>query len=159
KDVDALWSSGVPATCNPQGARKWRDEYAEHFKGATVYVIPDNDKPGRDHAEQVTSSLAKVAAKVRRVDLPGLPDKGDVSDWLKSGGTAEQLYELAQRVDEAPAPRGPRLLNSADFVRDFVPPDYLIAGILQRRFIYAITGRTGEGKTTICLRIAAHVAS
>jgi len=39
-----------------------------------------------------------------------------------------------------------------------VPPDYLIDGILQRRFIYAITGRTGEGKTTVCLRIAAHVA-
>src|SRR5262249_48204345 len=31
-------------------------------------------------------------------------------------------------------------------------------GILQRRFIYAITGRTGEGKTTVCLRLAAHVA-
>ena len=43
-------------------------------------------------------------------------------------------------------------------MRDFMPPDYLINGILQRRFIYAITGRTGEGKTTVCLRIAAHVA-
>jgi hypothetical protein len=43
-------------------------------------------------------------------------------------------------------------------VDGFVPPDYLVDGILQRRFIYAITGRTGEGKTTVCLRIAAHVA-
>src|SRR5262249_32735406 len=99
KDVDALWSIGVPATCNPHGAGKWRYEYAEHFRGATVYVIPDNDNPGRDHAEEVISSLAKVAAKVRRLDLPASPDKGDVSDWLKAGGTAEQLYELAQRVD------------------------------------------------------------
>ncbi len=54
--------------------------------------------------------------------------------------------------------RGPRLVSSADFVRGFVPPDYLIAGMLQRRFIYAFTGRTGEGKTTVGLRIAAHVA-
>jgi archaellum biogenesis ATPase FlaH len=29
---------------------------------------------------------------------------------------------------------------------------------LQRRFIYSITGRTGEGKTAVCLRLAAHVA-
>jgi hypothetical protein len=26
---DALWSIGVPATCNPQGAGKWRDESIE----------------------------------------------------------------------------------------------------------------------------------
>jgi RecA-family ATPase len=57
-----------------------------------------------------------------------------------------------------PPPRGPKLVSSADFVVGFVPPDYLITGILQRRFLYAITGRTGEGKTTVCLRIAAHVA-
>jgi DNA-binding MarR family transcriptional regulator len=159
KDVDALWSIGVPATCNPQGAGKWRDEYSEHFKGATVYILTDNDKPGRDHAEQVASSLATIAAKVHRIELPGLPEKGDVSDWLKGGGSAEQLYALAEKpIDDKPI-CGPRLLNSADFVRDFVPPDYLIAGILQRRFIYAITGRTGEGKTAVCLRIAAHVAS
>jgi RecA-family ATPase len=55
-------------------------------------------------------------------------------------------------------PRTPKLMSSAAFVRDSRPPDYLIAGMLQRRFIYALTGRTGEGKTTVCLRIAAHVA-
>ena len=54
--------------------------------------------------------------------------------------------------------RAPKLLSSAAFVKDFVPPDYLIEGILQRRFLYSITGRTGEGKTSVCLRIAAHVA-
>src|SRR5262249_4943805 len=53
---------------------------------------------------------------------------------------------------------GPKLLSSGAFIRSFVPPDYLINGILQRRFIYSITGRTGEGKTTVCLRLAAHVA-
>ena len=57
-----------------------------------------------------------------------------------------------------PAPVRARLLNSAAFVAGFVPPDYLIAGILQRRFLYSITGRTGGGKTAVCLRIAAHVA-
>jgi hypothetical protein len=32
-------------------------------------------------------------------------------------------------------PRGPRLMHSAAFVTGFTPPDYLIDGILQRRFI------------------------
>ena len=56
------------------------------------------------------------------------------------------------------APSGPQLLSSGDFIRGFRPPDYLINGMLQRRFIYSITGRTGEGKTAVCLRMAAHVA-
>ena len=54
--------------------------------------------------------------------------------------------------------RGPKLMRAAAFVTGFTPPDYLIDGILQRRFIYAFTGRTGEGKTSVCLRLAAHVS-
>jgi hypothetical protein len=48
--------------------------------------------------------------------------------------------------------------SSGDFVRGFVPPDYLIDGILQRRFCYSLTARTGAGKTAIALLMAAHTA-
>ncbi len=48
--------------------------------------------------------------------------------------------------------------SSAEFVADFVPPDYLIEGILQRRFCYSLTARTNTGKTAIMLLFAAHVA-
>jgi hypothetical protein len=48
--------------------------------------------------------------------------------------------------------------SSAEFAANFVPPDYLIDGLLQRRFVYSMTGMTGAGKTCIALRIAAHVA-
>jgi AAA domain-containing protein/Toprim domain-containing protein len=161
KDVDALWELGIPATSNPAGAGKWRDEYSQHFCGAEkVYVIPDNDKPGREHAQQVVESLTRAGTTALIVELPGLPEKGDVSDWIKSGGTAEKLWELALTAIEPirKTPNGPKLLSSAAFIDRFIPPDYLIYGILQRRFIYSITGRTGEGKTTVCLRLAAHVA-
>ena len=50
------------------------------------------------------------------------------------------------------------LQSSAQFTGSFVPPDPLISGILQRRFIYALTGHTGRGKTAIALLFAAHVA-
>jgi hypothetical protein len=57
-------------------------------------------------------------------------------------------------------PRAPRLLmqSSAEFVTNFVPPDYLIDGLLQRRFIYSMTGPTGEGKTSVVLLLALLVA-
>jgi hypothetical protein len=50
-----------------------------------------------------------------------------------------------------------RIVSSAGFVADFVPPDYLLDGVLQRGFLYALTGRTGEGKTAVALDIAALV--
>jgi AAA domain len=38
------------------------------------------------------------------------------------------------------------------------PPDYIIDGILQRGFLYAMTAQTGHGKTALALRLAACVA-
>jgi hypothetical protein len=48
--------------------------------------------------------------------------------------------------------------SSAEFVGNYVPPDYLVDGLLQRRYVYSFTGPTGSGKTAIVLRFAAHVA-
>jgi hypothetical protein len=50
------------------------------------------------------------------------------------------------------------LLSSKEFVEGFVPPDYLVDGLLQRKYVYSLTGPTGSGKTAVALRIAAHVA-
>lgn len=95
KDADALWSIGIPATTQAQGAAtKWLDEYSTIFAEAKVYILPDNDKPGRAYANQVGTSLERAGATVRTIDLPGLPEKGDVSDWLAAGGNAEKLLEL-----------------------------------------------------------------
>jgi hypothetical protein len=56
--------------------------------------------------------------------------------------------------------RDPRLIVSKEeFLRDFVAPDYLVDGILHRRFVYALTGQTGHAKTAIALLIAEQVAS
>ena len=73
KDADRLAKLGIPATCNPGGAGKWRDEFGAIFDGADVIVLPDNDDAGRDHAERVAKSLASHAARIRVVELPDLP--------------------------------------------------------------------------------------
>ena len=94
KDTDRLGSLGLTATTNPGGAGKWRPEYSESLRGRRVVILPDNDEPGRAHADQVAASLAGLAATVKTVELPGLPEKGDVSDWLDSGHTVEELLAL-----------------------------------------------------------------
>lgn len=61
-------------------------------------------------------------------------------------------------------PRGPRnnrpppILSSGEFIGGFVPPEYLLDGILQHRFIYSLTAPTGSGKTAFLLLLAAHTA-
>jgi DNA primase len=95
KDAERLVTLGLVATTNPGGAGKWRSEYVQGLRDRYVCVVPDNDKPGSRHAQDIANSLAGEAASVRILALPKLPDKGDVSNWLDTGGTEEALKNLA----------------------------------------------------------------
>jgi hypothetical protein len=98
KDVDRLWSLGFIATTNPGGAKKWRDDYSKYLKGRNVVILPDNDKSGSEHAEQVSASLTSIVTLVTVLPLDGLPDKGDVSEWLDKGHNAEELRLIVQNA-------------------------------------------------------------
>jgi len=100
KDADALRAVGLLATCNAGGACKWTQEHAQHLAGRRVAIIGDNDEPGRQHALSVAASLYGVASSVRVVELPGIPDKGDVSDWLAMGNGKPELVELIKGTPE-----------------------------------------------------------
>jgi len=100
KDVNRLYSLGLVATTNVMGAGKWRPAYSESLRGRHVVVLADKDNAGRMHALKVIVSLRGIAASVKVLALPGLPEKGDVSDWLDAGGTAEELLRLAAEAPE-----------------------------------------------------------
>jgi 5S rRNA maturation endonuclease (ribonuclease M5) len=108
KDVDTLRSHGLVATCNPGGAEvgkagigKWKPEFDVHFVGAKVIILPDNDEAGRKHAARVAAHLRPVA-DVRILELPGLNEKGDVTDWLNAGHTREELKQLVLATKPEP---------------------------------------------------------
>ena len=94
KDVETLRLRGLVATTNVGGAGKWNDAYSQALKGATVFILPDNDQPGEEHAQQVKQSLRDVAKSARIVRLPELADKEDVSDWIAAGHTVEELRAI-----------------------------------------------------------------
>ena len=96
KDCDNLARIGVLATCNAGGAGKWTAEHSAFLRGRRVIVLVDNDEAGRNHAHQVAQSLHGIAESVQIVELPDLPAKGDVSNWIEAGGTKEELKRLAE---------------------------------------------------------------
>lgn len=96
KDADNLRKQGLVATCNVGGAGKWRQEYCEALRDRIVVVIADNDVPGQRHAGDIDRSLQGIARSVTVLNLPNLPEKGDVTDWLAiNGNDAERLCQIA----------------------------------------------------------------
>ncbi|MFH2058826.1 MAG: primase-helicase family protein [Pseudomonadota bacterium] len=47
---------------------------------------------------RLAGEFVKTAASVKIVGLPGLEAKGDVSDWIASGGTKEALLDLCKKT-------------------------------------------------------------
>lgn len=93
-DANTLEEWGLTATTGSGGAGKWLPSYSETLKGARVIVLPDNDAPGHKYAALIVDGLKGIAAKCMSIDLPGLPEKGDVTDWARAGNTKEDLIRV-----------------------------------------------------------------
>lgn len=89
RKAEALTAWGLCATSLDSGGQSgktqatWKDEFNSFFEGREVYILPDNDAAGEIYAATIAGRLLKVAAAVRVLRLPGLPEKGDVMDWIK----------------------------------------------------------------------------
>ena len=103
KDADNLARMGLCGTTAPMGAGKWnKGKYTDSLKGATCYILPDNDEPGWQHAREIAQTLEGTAAHTRILDLkriwPEIPLKNDVSDLIAHMGeekAKEALLRLA----------------------------------------------------------------
>lgn len=125
KDADRLAALGLVATTAAGGAGKWSDGNSRWLAERRVVILPDNDAAGAKDAAVAAASISMVAARCATVRLPGLPEKGDVSDWLDTGGTPAKLVALAEAAlasvvpSEAKAVPAPAL---AAFPTSVLPP-------------------------------------
>lgn len=164
KDVHALESLGLPATCNAGGAAaKWREEYSAALKGAKVVIIPDNDEPGRKHARAVEASLKAHGIPVTVLHLDGLPEHGDVSNWMdqKDSWSPEQFRsELEQLASAASEPKAPALSGVRRMSEvEMRPIEWLWPGRIPKGKIVYLEGPAGVGKSTLTLDLAARVTT
>lgn len=172
KDVDRLRGLELLATCNPHGAGKWLESFNSVLAGRAVAIIPDNDKPGIDHANLVAAHLFGIAASVKIIELPGVAKKGDVSDWLDSGNDVEALKELVkstpalvappstEQVEEVPEePYPTQTLAELVSSRFHTEVAYLINGLLRRGKTHWVYAAPGVGKTLIMVALGMHIAA
>jgi hypothetical protein len=105
KDVDNVRGLGFIATCNSEGAGKWKDEYSDYLKDKNIILVPDNDEKGRNHMNDIALSLQGKAKSIKWIDLPGLPEKGDITDFINTfgydkDGAAESLCIIIESTLE-----------------------------------------------------------
>ncbi|MCR6673278.1 AAA family ATPase [Devosia ginsengisoli] len=161
KKVDMLRELGVPATCNSGGEGRFPEEIAHWFKGANVTVIEDNDEAGRKYTGKVAAALEGYANRVRYLRIPGLPEHGNVDDWLPAGGTAEQLYALARHAPPAEATPFESRFGAVSWLDfDLAGPsyEYLIKGVLTAGELSLLLGESQSGKSFLAIDIAMAVA-
>jgi hypothetical protein len=162
KDCDNLAKLGFTATTCPMGAKKWRPEYNDYLKGKNVVLIPDNDNDGREHMTQVGASLKSIAKSLKWLDLPNLPSKGDVTDFIKSLGNSEHAAEkLATMIDQVGPYEPPQkatiedvILPTSQFYQlEFPTRQELLFPWLKSDSINLVSGWRGCGKTWFGLSI------
>lgn len=164
KDAEMLAQYDYAATTSPMGAGKWRESYTKVLAGADVVILPDNDEPGIEHAQQVAADLYANGCSVKIVALPGLEKKGDVSDWLESGGDLDQLESLVSSTPHySPASMEARrrvrwrldeLLDNDSIMR---PPPPIVPRLAWAGRSTLLAAREKSGKSTLTGYIAAQV--
>ena len=112
--ADAAAGVGLVATTSAHGAKSAAKSDWTPLAGRDVVILPDNDEADRRYAADVAAILMRLTppATVRVVDLPGLPEHGDIVDYLD--GRDAQAPEDLRREIESLADAAPVRMPDAD---------------------------------------------
>ena len=163
--IDAFAAAGLKntaVTTTFDGAGKWKPEYAPYFTGRLVVVLADNDAVGKAHQQTICASVKPYAAKVKATELAGLPEKGDVSDWLAAGHTVKELLALVKASPLwAPVASEHVLLEEMRDFLDRAPAeiDWLVDDLIPVRTRGLMVADPKVGKSPLALDLALALAS
>ena len=177
KAAEKVATIGLLATTSHGGAKKWQPVLNKWFEGRNVIVLPDNDEAGKAHADMVVANLFGVANRIKRVELPNLPDKGDIVDWLVSNDRDALMgaVKATPVIEAAPEPvveaddynndNNSDLFEfvGADYIRNMPPIDWVIGegdkGIITQHGLSVMYGAPGAGKSFVALDMALSICT
>jgi len=158
----AKWNNERATVADPYGAAIIIKNAARVLKAAglsdPIIAAAEQRYNGAVVGQKMTGLLAG--------HLPPGPGMPVVASPLQPGQAPANGMPVPKTVEQIEADRlaaldalPPLFRTSKQMVTGFVPPDYLVEGVLQRRYCYTHTAQTGVGKTAQDLRLAAHVAT
>ncbi len=184
KDTETAWRIGLNATCCSGGANGWKAEFAAFFDGNYVVILPHNDDAGRTFAATAAAHLVGHALDLVILPLPGLEEKGDLTDFVEAGGTTADVLRLSQEAFQAIRPATANLdaddptpaTAAATKEGDGKPPlwklkrqcfsditpetmEWLWPNVWLDGAVNLLTGSPGLGKTFVAADLAARIST
>lgn len=168
KDCETARSVGLVATCNFEGAGKWRKEYSEALYGKNIVVIADKDEPGREHAARIAQSLFGETKSLKVFEFP---DSKDFSDWIEDGGDRRLLEEYisdfvhewfpSATVQAKHDSNQPSLWDSIPDVISLAiePVEWIVEQLIPKRSLVLLSGEPGSYKTWLALTLVREVST
>ncbi len=113
RKADRLLEHGIAATAYPFGAGKWCDEYCALIPAdRQVVVLADRDEAGQAGGRRVADSIARSGRRVAWAALPGDRSHNDVVDYLRAGGSVEDLKRAIAEAAPWAAPAAEAVNNT-----------------------------------------------
>ena len=168
KDVETLRRFNIPAVSLPDGAKsKWLEEYTNFFFARRVYIIQDNDTPGKEFARFVARNINGSAQSIKIIDLSqiwdNMPEHADISDYVSEFPREweTKFNELVSNtaewsaVEDEKAEQGIIQLSDVEATKT----DWLWKPYIPKGKITLMTADPGTGKTYFCLYLCAQVST
>lgn len=175
--ADAAGGLGLIATTSAGGSAAAAKSDWTPLAGRDAVILPDNDGPGEAYANAVAARLLELGCRVRIVRLPGLPDGGDIVDFieLRDSHTSDEIREeITAMVDsaepvaaaelpptEAPSERPALEIRSAREQIAAFPRlrEPLVDGLLRRGESANIIAAAKVGKSWLALQLLMCIAA
>jgi hypothetical protein len=100
--ADTAGRLGFVATTSSHGSGAASKTDWTPLSGKAVWLFPDNDSAGQKYVQDVASLLSRLPTpprEIRIVELPGLPDSGDIVDWVASHGDSAEPEAMRQEIE------------------------------------------------------------
>lgn len=99
KDTNTLIKQGY-TSFTYGGCGDWQSDFSTLVQGADVYILADNDEPGKRVAETIQNDIKGVARSSKIiVPMPDVP-KADISDYFNAGHTKQEFEQLLKDIKE-----------------------------------------------------------
>ena len=166
KDAETLAALGLISTTSSEGATNpkskkgsnWTPELNKWFTGVQrVFILEDNDEPGRNFAREKARALAGIVPDIRIITFSDVPETEDVSYWLEHGHNKDELLTRCENASPYGVEYNLEFLHAGEVKMEAI--DWLWPGRFALGKLGILAGLPDEGKSSLLCYIAGRLTN